>query len=311
MKEFVDEAAGESFDGGKLLRAERPEAGLNAAKLGLANLFCLALEGDDRGSDVDGAAALMEALDFGGDEGFGVSSLRAALGHVRSGDRLQIVDVVDEDAVDLVHRRIDVARHGDVDEEHGPVAAAMHEGLSVLAAEDGMRRAGGADDDVGFGGCFVELIEGDDPAVEGLGKLAGALLRAVGDEDGACSLLHEMAGCEFAHFSCADEEDGAAVERAEDFAGQFDGDRGDGDGVGADGGFGADALGCGEGGLEEMFELAGDGASGAGDGKSVFDLAENLRFADDHGVEAGGDAEEMANGLLIAVLVDVRRENCG
>ncbi len=127
-----------------------------------------------------------------------------------------------------------------------------------------MRRAGGADDDVGFGGGFVELIEGDDAAIEGLGKLAGTLLGAVGDEDGACSLLHEVAGGEFAHLSCADEEDGAAVERSEDFAGEFDGDRGDGDGVGADGGFGADALGGGEGGLEQMFELAGDGSSWRG-----------------------------------------------
>ncbi len=60
--------------------------------------------------------------------------------------------------------------------------------------------------------------------------------------------------------------------------------------------------------LQQMFELAGDGAGGARGGEGLLDLAENLRLADDHGVEAGGDAEEMADGLLIAMLVDVRRE---
>ena len=86
-----------------------------------------------------------------GNEGLGVDGLAAALVHVGGGHLLQVVDVVDEDAFELVHRRVHVAGHGNVDEEHGPVAAAMQEGLAVLAAEDGVRRAGGADDDVGVG----------------------------------------------------------------------------------------------------------------------------------------------------------------
>ena len=97
-------------------------------------------------------------------------------------------------------------------------------------------------------------------------------------------------------------------ERTEDLAGQIDGDGGDGDGIGADAGFGAGFFGGGKGALQQMLELAGDGAGGAGDGEGLFYLAENLRLADDHGVEAGGHAEEMADGVLIAVFVDVRSE---
>src|SRR5580658_1788286 len=80
--------------------------------------------------------------------------------------------------------------------------------------------------------------------------------------------------------------------------------------MGADLGFGADAFGGGEGRLEQLFELPGHSAAGAGDSIGLFHLAEDLRLADNHGVEAGGDAEEMAHGLAIAVLVDVGRE-CG
>ncbi len=55
---------------------------------------------------------------------------------------LQIVDVVNEDAVQLVHLRIDVAWDRNVDEEHGAIAAAGQELLTMFLAEDGMRRAG-------------------------------------------------------------------------------------------------------------------------------------------------------------------------
>ena len=43
----------------------------------------------------------------------------------------------------------------------------------------------------------------------------------------------------------------------------------------------------------------------AGDGVGLFDLAEDLGLADDHGIEGAGDAEEVADGLALAVLVEV------
>ena len=79
----------------------------------------------------------------------------------------------------------------------------------------------------------------------------------------------------------------------------------------ADLGLGADALGDGEGALEERLEGGGDGADFAGDGVGVFDLAEDLRLADDHGVERGGDAEEMADGFALAELVEVGLDGVG
>ena len=99
--------------------------------------------------------------------------------------------------------------------------------------------------------------------------------------------------------------------RAEDLAGEVDGDGGDGDGRAADLGLGADALGDGEGALQERLERGGDGADLAGDGVGLLDLAEDLRLADDHGVERGGDAEEMADGLALAELVEVRLDGLG
>ena len=143
------------------------------------------------------------------------------------------------------------------------------------------------------------------------GELRGALLGAIGDEDGGCALLDEMTRGQFGHLARADDEDGLAAQAAEDLAGEVDGDGGDGDGGAADLGLGADALGDREGALEERFERGGDGADLAGDGVGLLDLAEDLRLADDHGVERAGDAEEMADGLAIAELVEVGLEGGG
>ncbi len=74
---------------------------------------------------------------------------------------------------------------------------------------------------------------------------------------------------------------------------------------------GADALGDREGALEEAFELARDGADLAGDCVGLLDLAEDLRLTDDHGVEGAGDTEEVADGLALAELVEVRADGGG
>ena len=46
---------------------------------------------------------LLVLLDFGADDVLGGGGLAAAVGEVRGGDLLQVVDVVDEAAFDLVH----------------------------------------------------------------------------------------------------------------------------------------------------------------------------------------------------------------
>ena len=117
-----------------------------------------------------------------------------------------------------------------------------------------------------------------------------------------------MAGGELGHLPCSDEQDGLALQAAEDLAGKVDGYGGDGDGAGADLGFVADLLGYGEGALEEGFEGGADCADLAGDGVGLFDLAEDLGLAYDHGVERTGYAEEMADGFALAEFVEVGLE---
>jgi len=278
VEELGGEAASEGFDGFELLWSERGKTFCGAGQFGFADGFGLLLEGFDGRDGVAGLEALLVLVHFPADDCFCGGGFAAAVGEIGGGDLLEVVDVVDEAAFDLVHARVDVAGDGDVDEEHGAVAAALEEVLAVGAAEDLLRSAGAGDDDVGAGGLIVEIVEGDDGGGDGGveelgGEFFGAGEGAVGDEDRRGSLLDEMARGELGHLSCSDEEDGLALERAEDFSCEVDRDGGDGDAARTDLGFGADLFGYGEGALQEGFEVRGDGAGLAGDGVGLFDLA--------------------------------------
>ena len=118
-------------------------------------------------------------------------------------------------------------------------------------------------------------------------------------------MLDEVARSQLRHLSGAYEENSLPLERAEDFSGEVDGNRGDRDAARGDLRFAADFFGDREGALQERFEVGGDGAHFPGDDVRLFDLAEDLRLAYDHTVEGAGDAEEMANSFAVAVFVEV------
>ena len=95
------------------------------------------------------------------------TSASAAAASLRRSRRLasatdvQVVEVVEEDAVELAHRGLDVARHRDVDEEQRPLPpAALPRAASTSSLlDDGARRAGAADHDVGHRQLLAQRVE--------------------------------------------------------------------------------------------------------------------------------------------------------
>ena len=216
----------------------------------------------------------------------GVVGLLHALAQVGVDHFLQVVDVVQEDVVHLVDGRLDVARHGDIDQEHGLVAAGGDDALHVVFAQDVMRRAGRGDHDIDLGQHADEARVFDRSALEEAGHFDGALVGAVGDEDVGRARAAQVAGGQFGHLARAHDHDRAVVERAEDLARQLDGSVADGDGHLADAGIGADAFGDAECAGEQAFQPSADGPGVLGGGVGVLELAEDLRLADHHGIEA-------------------------
>src|SRR5690606_33166629 len=103
----------------------------------------------------------------------------------------------------------------------------------------------------------------------------------------------------------AHEHGAAPLQRTQHLAGELDTGESHRDRGRADLGIGAHPLGHRKGALNAAREDAADGPGLLGAAEGLLDLAEDLRLADDHRVEAGADAKEVANRREAAILVEV------
>src|SRR5438477_10407553 len=103
----------------------------------------MVLQRHDRGDNIECLNPCLETLDLAVNDGFRALGLLLAGSDVGGYGLLQIVDIVDEDGIQLVHPGINVARRSNVGEVHGTVLAAAEKHFAVLASDDGMPRAGG------------------------------------------------------------------------------------------------------------------------------------------------------------------------
>jgi hypothetical protein len=107
----------------------------------------------------------------------------------------------------------------------------------------------------------------------------------------------------------AEDQRAAIRELAEDALGELDTSSGDRHGASAQFGLGADALAGFERALEKAVENGAGGAVFVGQPIGFAYLAEDFGFAEEERVEPGGDAEKMADGGAIVVMVKDAIEN--
>ncbi len=194
MHDFVDDATSQRFDREFLVGGHGTEAATNAINLGLANGFEMVLQADDGRNHVESLQASVEFCDLTIDDRLSFIRFLLTIGDVGSNRLLQIVDIVDENAVELVHLRIDVARNRDIDEEHGPVAAQRHELFAVFGPEDEMRRAGRGNHDIGALAGVVKPAKLDRLSVKFVRQPDGAVVGAVGDKDRSGAMREQVPG---------------------------------------------------------------------------------------------------------------------
>ena len=207
--------------------------------------------------------------------------------------------------------RVDVARHGDVDDEQWPTLAAAHQRGQFVGLDHERRGAGRRDQQVDAGERGGQLGEPNRCAVDTRRELDGVFPRAVGDGDRRDARIMQRTNEPFAHLARAEHQHRDAVERTQPLARHRDGGlrhRGD---VAADRRLGAGPLA----GLDRVTEQRREHRAGG-----VFVLArlprpphltEHFVFAHDRRVETGGHTEEMANRLLVVVRVEVVGEEFG
>ena len=82
-------------------------------------------------------------------------------------------------------REVDVVRQGEVDVDLGAAGPTGERLADVVGEHDPAGRPGGGDDDVGVGEGVAQVGQGSGRTPHALGDRAGAVVVAVGDDDGA------------------------------------------------------------------------------------------------------------------------------
>ena len=153
-----------------------------------------------------------------------------------------------------------------------------------------------------------ELAERDGAAAELLGQRDGAGVGAVGHDDVADARRDQRPAEALRDVAGAEDQHRAAAQREHRLLGERDRGRRDRQRRAADRGLGADALAD----LDRVAEDPGERltrrALRLGLLPRAADLAEDLALAEDHRVEPGGDAEEVAHRAVVVVRVEVLGE---
>ena len=173
--------------------------------------------------------------------------------------------------------------------------AAVHHGL----VDDGPVRARRREHHVDPAEELGDVVEGVGGADDLLGELLGLPEGAVRDEHLLETLLPEVLEGDLAHLARADDEYLLPAEFAEDLPGELDRHGADGDRVVADPRLRPHPFRDLEGPVEDLFEEGARGRRGRGRPIGVLHLAQDLRLPYDHGIEAGGDEEEVPVRLVV------------
>ena len=185
---------------------------------------------------------------------------------------------------------------------------ASQRGPRLRRGHDRLGGGGGRDHDVHQGQRRLDLIEGHRDPAEAPGQLLGPAPRAVGHVHRQRALVDQVARGELAHLPRPDQQHRLALEALEDPPRQLHRRVGDRHREPPDLGLRPHALGRAERLAHQGVEHRARGARGLGEGEGVLHLPQDLRLAQDHGVEARRDAERVQRGLVAGRGVEQRLE---
>src|SRR5882672_6595718 len=229
---------------------------------------------------------MQERADLGFNDHFGLRDRRLARIDALAHRRSEIIDGIEKYVVHLRHLGFDVPGHGEVDHEYRAMAAGAYRALHRTLADDRQRACGAGNDDVVFRQALGQVAQLDRLRVEAARERFGPLQRAVRHRHPARLLRGEVGRGELDHLACTDQQHFLLGEARKYPACELYRSRRHRDDVGADTGIAAHFFRHGKRALEKLAEKRPEGTGGLGDANGLFHLAEDLRLADHHRIEA-------------------------
>ncbi len=153
-----------------------------------------------------------------------------------------------------------------------------------------------------------EAVERDRRAVDRGGELFSADIGPVGDDDLPHAVPAESRSAQGAHAARAHDERAAAGQPVERRRGEIESDTYERGANAVDARLRVRALAHPQRLLEELVEHPPGSAAVLSGAQGRTELAEDLRLADDHGVQAAGDGEQVVDGAVLVVDVEVRSQ---
>ena len=145
-------------------------------------------------------------------------------------------------------------------------------------------------------------------ATEGVDQGLRPVWVAVGHRDGQGRLGGEMRHAQLDHFPCTDKEDMHLTEVFKQASRQPNGGCSHADGMGPDLGLAAHLLGNGERALKELVQRRSQRSRFVGHSHGILELTQDLRLAEDHGVQPTGDPKGVPRRVIAGEAVGVLLE---
>ena len=224
----------------------------------------------------------------------------------------EVVHIVEQDPVEPPDPGVEVAGHGDVQDQGQPVPPrpALEAGITVKG-DDRVGGGGGADDQVGLDQGVVEALERDGRPGPAGGGGPGSIRVPVGDPDPPGLEFREVLERQVRHLARADDQDRLVAEAVEDRAGDLHRDARHREPTLAEPGLIADQLADPQGMLEQGVPDRSDRPDRHRGLVGVADLSEDLALAEHQALQAGSDPEQVADDHLIDMGHQVPGERLG
>ena len=220
----------------------------------------------------------------------------------------QFADVIDGVQIDIFERTDvlgDIARHRQIEHEHRSMFARLQCGAHLLQIKNRRATRGRGDDDVGVGQMCGQIGQWQGLRAVLLGQRLRIGEGAIGHQHAMHAGIDQVACGQFDGVAGADQQYRCLAQIGKDLARETHGSECHRHRTGADAGFRARSLGDRKRILEQAIERGVDTADIDGYLVGDFELAKNLRLTEYHRIEPGGDAEHVARGVSIAMLVQI------
>jgi hypothetical protein len=151
----------------------------------------------------------------------------------------------------------------------------------------------------------MELIKGNDRAIELPSQLNGTGEGTVGHQDISDSMILQMTDGKFPHFPGTNHHRSLILQVIEDFSCQLDSGRTHGDCPCRNLGLATHSLGNRKGFVKTAMQNFSQSSARRSSGVCIFDLSENLRLSHNERVKASGNSEEVADRFFPNMAVEM------